>query len=511
LQVDIPKALNQQRIAVRAMFLPYDPVTPNTSDFEDMVLGGVMQVDLLAQPPPAKKLRPQWVLRPSRTTAVELERVPFGEDSASSASAQQPLRCTFRVPDSVFFVPTESPRIVTWDSKLEQWTSDGVNSQVVEYNEETRALRFLAVRTGLFALVQSRVAHLPFSSWKLEPAIRVRPADADEDVGEGEEGGCVHYTIVAQDVEVKIQVRDSICELVAPAIPGLQFREMGAGELLFALRDAGINLMPTDADVSRIPAFEDTVVTPPLTPANAASVGEGSEEAKDASEGGGEGPNEEGREEEKKENSAGEDAEANAATLEEHAAGEATSSAQPTGTVHTPLQPKVVDMEKKLSSDVARLAASFDFEGSTWNHRVGSQRSVMQVRETSVYTGGNEETFDFKLVFAEMDAMSESALNAPGIGDLTGAAVKYSYLQMKEGGQASAEDAGVEDFNEEREAIFPGFSDKREDGTLTHVFLDFLVKEQCSEEATERVVNSSEELAQAVERLLLLTRPFSFS
>mmetsp|Transcript_10332 Transcript_10332/g.29508 ORF Transcript_10332/g.29508 Transcript_10332/m.29508 type:complete len:743 (-) Transcript_10332:171-2399(-) len=507
LQVDIPKALNQQRIAVRAMFLPYDPVTNAVSDSEDLVLGGVMQVDLLAQSPPAKKLRPKWVLRPSRTPTVELERVPFGEDSPNSASAQQPLRCTFRIPDSVYFVPSESPRIVTWDAKISQWTSDGVNSQVVEYNEETRALRFLAVRTGLFALVQSRIAHLPFTSWKLEPALRVRPEDEDEE----DEGGCVHYTVVAQSVEIKIQVRESGCELIAPAIPGLQFREMGTGELLFALRDAGINLMPTDADVARIPPFEDLlpVAAPPEAPPAAADGEEAGEEA-------GETKMEQKEEEEKKDAAAeGGAAEENGTADGEGSApveAPAQAAAEPLGPVRTPLEPKVKEMERKLSSDVARLASSFDFEGSTWNHLVGSQRSVMKVRETSVYTGGNEETFDFKLVLAEMDAISESARKAPGIGDLSGAAVKYSFLNMKDDGAASADPAEhEEDFGDPTEAICPGFSDKREQGTLTHVFLNFLVKEQCSEEANERVESSSEELAQAVERLLLLTRPFSFS
>lgn len=95
----------------------------------DAVLGGVMQVDLLSLPPPPKRLKPQWTLRPFDETHSSLERIPFGDEGGGGGN-QQPLRCTFHVPESVHLVPSEQPRVMAWDAHKKTWTTEGVHTTV---------------------------------------------------------------------------------------------------------------------------------------------------------------------------------------------------------------------------------------------------------------------------------------------------------------------------------------------------------------------------------------------
>ena len=220
LQVDIPKALNLQHIAVRATYYPYDPVSFQLSEpSPDMILGGVMSVELMYLPPAPKVVKPGWILRTANVLTSELQRMPFGDDPGAVAT-QQPLRVNFHVPGSVYVVPNDDERkIVVWDAPSTSWTTDGVSQEGIDYNEETRSLRFQTYRSGFFALVQSRAASLPFSSWLLEPAIEVVAPESDIlfDVDADEEG-CLHYTLVTKSITVKIQIKADACQLLEPKV-----------------------------------------------------------------------------------------------------------------------------------------------------------------------------------------------------------------------------------------------------------------------------------------------------
>ena len=262
------------------------------------------------------------------------------------------------------------------------------------------------------------------------------------------------------------------------------------GELLYALRDAGINLMPVDADAQYA-----------LFPSDEAPRADGS--------GGG---------------------------------------------APVPVECKTPDLEKKLNQDVSRVAASFDFTGSRWNRKVGKHRSVFQVRETSVYTGGNDETFDYEMYLMEADSESRSARDAPDVGSLSAPGLKCSTIKQSEalppapvveetkeeteekkeegGGEGEAkeppaegeaaaaeggeEGEGGENADEEEQAPEPAvpvevFDDTRKDGTATKVFLANALKLKSSEEATERVERAPPQLVKTIEEVLTLTRPFSFA
>jgi hypothetical protein len=352
----------------------------------------------------------------------------------------------------------------------------------------------MTTKSGFFALAQSRAADLPYAAWSLAPALEEKAADSPLDVDQDEEG-CVHYILRTPRVEcVKIQVRGAVCQLLAPPIPGLHRRFLGVGELLFALRDAGLNLMPLDGD-----AREQGV--------------------------------------------------------------------------------KSAALEAKVHGDVARVAGAFDLKSSRWNAQVGKDRAAFQVRETSVYTGGNVETFDYSMALVEADIESLSHRLAPVVGSLSAPGIKCALVQQSEElppplppvenlpaadvekkeavvseavpaaavaeGEEGAEEAaqpeaegakdGAEEAKDGAEGAKDGaeagadkgggkgdavaaaeparepFNEVRVLGGRSHVYLASALRFASSAEAMERVDRTPLQLIKTVEQLFNLTRPIAFS
>lgn len=313
--------------------------------------------------------------------------------------------------------------------------------------------------------------NLPYKNWSLSPAIPVLLNNENFDVDQEEEC-CVHYTLNTSFVDVKIQIIGTKCQLLEPEIEGLFLKELPPGELLFALRDAGINLLPLDHDAP-----------------NAVRVDE--------------------------------DAEENAVGIEI----------------------KTSELESKVYKEFASAAMAFDIAHSRWNAKVSSQRSVFQVRETSVYTGGNLETFDYGMGLIEEDEESQSFRQAPDVGPIEAPAIKCSLIQQKEekvipeietkvveevevkkeeDGEAVSGDDAKEEGEEKGEAgedkeevekkVPPEeFNEDRVAGASTHIYLVNALKASSSEEAMERVARAPPQLSRTLERILKLTRPISFS
>ena len=424
LHVDIPKGLALQRIGTRILFLPYEHISFSYQKEDDKdgdeapaetetVLGGTIYLEIVALPPPAKSVKPQWVMRPVNdlSDSVETLSYPLGEKeghNAASAVVPPPLRCSFRVPDGVV-VPAESPRVAWWDERKRCWSDDPVSE--VEYTADTRTVRFHTIRVGAFALVQKRVADLPYQSWKLEPAL------PDGELPSELEEPCVALTLNTSRMAVVIEVHGTECRLLQPKLPELaelMAKRLRPGPLVAALKAAGINLMPRDTD------------------------------------------------------------------------------AAPAGSTL-----KVSALEGKLCEEVASVAASFDFASSAYSRELGEARCAFQLRETSVYVGGNIETLDHSMVAVEMDGVSKSSLDAPGVGSLPDPAIKCSLVQAKE--PAGPDYKGGAPFDD---APLPGQTAK--------VYLKNCVKTIASEETIARVERAPLEFQQTVQQLLHLTRPFSF-
>mmetsp|Transcript_35976 Transcript_35976/g.46381 ORF Transcript_35976/g.46381 Transcript_35976/m.46381 type:complete len:249 (+) Transcript_35976:12-758(+) len=200
--------------------------------------------------------------------------------------------------------------------------------------------------------------------------------------------------------------------------------------------------------------------------------------------------------------------------------------------------------------------------------QVSKLRSVFQVRETSVFTGGNEETEDYGMVLIEDDEASQSYIEAPDVGPITEPGMKCSLIQQKEekmipvipsstndegdgGEEKQAEDGSIQVKNEGEEedvnnnegeggAVEGGseeetkpssslssaskkkkkkkkappevFNEHRLKGTTTHLYLVNALKDgHSSEEAMERVSQAPPQVCRTLERLLMMTRPVSFS
>ena len=118
------------------MYHPYDNLSYlNPTPPTDMVLGGVMTLDLLSLPPKPKRVKPQWVLRPTTeafANSLQVADTPYSAEHTHNTGALAALRCTFQVPDSVFAVPEESPKVVAWDAATQQWSTDGIDPKVTE-------------------------------------------------------------------------------------------------------------------------------------------------------------------------------------------------------------------------------------------------------------------------------------------------------------------------------------------------------------------------------------------
>jgi hypothetical protein len=380
-------------------------------------------------------------------------------------------------------------------------------------------LQFTTTKSGFFALAQSRAADLPYRSWSVAPALEEKAADSPLDIDENEEG-CVHFTLSTPRVEqIKIQVRGAMCQLIDPPILGLHLKPLSPGELLFALCDAGLNLMPLDADA------QDLEVKSPA-------------------------------------------------------------------------------LEAKVYRDIALVASAFDVKSSRWNvkvsadlfhftqffvsafpmkhsnlllplflHQLSKDRSAFQVRETSVYTGGNAETLDYFMALVEADTESLSHRLAPGIGQLADPGMKCALIQQSEeytpppppppeespieseeekvedkapeaaaetakaegeegAGDAAQPEAGEakdeadkQDGSEEveakandessvakeRAAYQEPFNEECISGNVSHVYLSNALRAASSVEAMERVDRTPLKLVKTVEQLLRLVRPVSFA
>jgi hypothetical protein len=126
LQVDIPKQLNQMKLALRVNHIPYDSLSEQSVQLSPyLVVGGLLQVEFVLLPQPPKTVK-GMVMRASSVLGSSLQRVPYGDEHGASAITA-PLKVSLHVPPSVYFVPSEEDRkVLFWDYHISQWTTEGV-------------------------------------------------------------------------------------------------------------------------------------------------------------------------------------------------------------------------------------------------------------------------------------------------------------------------------------------------------------------------------------------------
>lgn len=254
LHLDLPKSLGTQRVAARVVAVPYDFVPSpysrdggSTSQF--LILGGVVQVELLDVPPAPVEIKPRLQIQKMTelATSVRVQHFPPGADLTSVVPLDAPvapalnqyLRVRITVSESVLL--PEEPNVAWWDPARRDWIL-GTTSNV---ERTKREVGFSATRSGILALVQPRTLDLPFQSWALE-AHCGEASDIEK--------ACSRLTLDTPRMRLVIQIDcDGLCSLVEPTTLLLP-QHISPAKLVRRLRQAGVHVAaesPHDDKASR--------------------------------------------------------------------------------------------------------------------------------------------------------------------------------------------------------------------------------------------------------------------
>jgi len=240
---ELPKSLALASIAVRIVQYETDFVSPYASPESAaaatyMTLGGVVKIELLSLPPPAKKVK-GWTMRPvtemSHTVLRQQYPVP-GADGLIPANAP-PLRISYVIDKGVILREGEPQRVGWWDDKAQQWKTDEIAD--IAYVPETRTISFDTLHLTSLAVLQHTHLELPYKNWLLSPS-----SSSSGDLYVQTQCHLVHVGVSAKGSTLKAPRLPELTELLDTPLP--------ASTLLIRLRAAGINLMPRDVDAQQL-------------------------------------------------------------------------------------------------------------------------------------------------------------------------------------------------------------------------------------------------------------------
>nr|ACN22074.1 inner dynein arm I1 intermediate chain IC97 [Chlamydomonas reinhardtii]ACN22075.1 inner dynein arm I1 intermediate chain IC97 [Chlamydomonas reinhardtii] len=242
--LEIPKQIALANIALRVQQRSGPGVDEYFSRCANawMAVGGLLAVDLLAMPPGAKKVR-GWTLRQVTPLALNVQRVPYpippaGADPATWASEEEPppLGVTAPLPPDVVLL--EDPlQVAWWDEAHSIWNTDGISD--VAFDGASKTFSFHTTHLAPLALVMRRTRLLPYAGWAVRPT------------GGRNGNGAAISLDVGLDAPVVIEVSKGAAWLSSPAWPQLASligQPMPPLDLLQALSDRGLHLLPEDRD-----------------------------------------------------------------------------------------------------------------------------------------------------------------------------------------------------------------------------------------------------------------------
>ncbi|KAL3664060.1 hypothetical protein V7S43_010946 [Phytophthora oleae] len=248
--VDLPKAIITQSLALRVTRWPFDAFSE--SGGSDIALGGVFSLELLAVPSPPKRAR-GWIMREVPDAREQLKRLHYPLDGMV-LSAALPIKANLSLPKDVLFAPTtaasvELPRIGWWDATRMRWEEEGVTDVV--FQEDTNSVSFSTLHLTHLALLVRRDSNFHKRSWRLCMDTSPRTGATTEDFhgGDNELGDMRARLTLSTAVFPRIQfeITPQGARLVEPALPQLEAlrkEAMPPGELLTRLARAGIDLCP---------------------------------------------------------------------------------------------------------------------------------------------------------------------------------------------------------------------------------------------------------------------------
>ncbi|KAL8002914.1 putative cancer susceptibility candidate protein [Plasmopara halstedii] len=254
--VDLPKAVIAQSLALRVAFWPFDTFSSVSKGFgNDIALGGVFSLELMAVPTPPKRAR-GWIMREIPSARDQLKRLHYPLDGMVASTAL-PIKATYTVPKDVLLetkinqAARVKPRIGWWDTTQMQWAEEGVSDVV--YQEDTHSVSFSTLHLTHLALLVRRDRNYHKSSWSL---CMVTSQRQDEDArfdysqpGDNELGDMrASLTLsTAMLSRIQFEITPFGVQLVEPDFPQLEALRKNVlppGELLVRLAHAGIDLCP---------------------------------------------------------------------------------------------------------------------------------------------------------------------------------------------------------------------------------------------------------------------------
>ncbi|KAG2448008.1 hypothetical protein HYH02_007036 [Chlamydomonas schloesseri] len=242
--LEIPKQIALANVALRVQ----QRSGPGVDEFFSrcanawMAVGGLLTVDLLAMPPGAKKVR-GWTLRQVTPLALNVQRVPYpippaGADPATWTSEEEPppLGVTAPLPPDVVLLQ-EPLQVAWWDEAHSIWNTDGISN--VAYDDAANTFSFHTTHLAPLALVMRRTRLLPYAGWSIRPTG-------------GRNGNSAAISLdVGLDAPVVIEVSKGTAALSSsnwPQLASLIGQPMPPLDLLQALSDRGLHLLPEDRD-----------------------------------------------------------------------------------------------------------------------------------------------------------------------------------------------------------------------------------------------------------------------
>ena len=240
--VEIPKQIALANIAMRVQLRVQDEYFERCS-CEYMAVGGVLYVDLLALPPPAKKVK-GWTLRQVTPLSYNVQRIPYpippaGADPATYKSEEEPPPLGFTYPFTPNIRLLDYPRLAVgwWDPSVSGWSTAGVTD--VDFDKMGGNVTFKSTHIGPLAVVQSRARLMPYSKWSVRPTG-------------GRNGSTAAVTLsVGLPEQIVFEVGPSTVALTSPAYPelaDLMDKPMRPLQLLQRLSEHGLHLLPADRD-----------------------------------------------------------------------------------------------------------------------------------------------------------------------------------------------------------------------------------------------------------------------
>lgn len=284
--VEIVKQLALAPVAIRAQLLPTSDDHNSVCTNELVAVGPAMMFELLTLPPPSKSSVNQWILRMHTPLTHSINKIPYpippaGADPNTWVADDdvQALAITVKgVPPIVqlgddplqvrlcmlcftynvkqlgacsdlsmeFYRPWtwHCAQVAMWNEKQSAWdTSKIKNVEVVD-----DSLTFRAMGLGSFAVVYDRCGLLPYHAWNIRPAA-----------GEGGNVALLSIDVGMDGMPVEIEVGPGHATLkgpkLRPLVPLLGVAHQPL-ELLRALKDLGVCLLPTSEDAERVDVEE---------------------------------------------------------------------------------------------------------------------------------------------------------------------------------------------------------------------------------------------------------------